>query len=87
MDSPVKDQARMDLFLSRRPQGCKSIKQLSMLPLDEMWFEVLFQYHDIGPTLVVLSIVAMVLSVVTTNDSGSVVLNILGCNGQTEAGG
>jgi hypothetical protein len=85
----TQDQARADLFLSRRPEGCAGIKQLSMLPLDEMWFEVLFQYANVGPTMVVLSLVAMILSVVTTNDSGSIVLDIIGTNGRfiSEKGG
>jgi hypothetical protein len=37
-----------------------------------MWFRVLSQYNNIGPVLVIMSLVAMVLSVVTTNDSGSI---------------
>ena len=82
----AQDQARADLFLSRRPEGCAGIKQLSMLPLDEMWFEVLFQYKNVGPTMVVLSLVAMILSVVTTNDSGSIVLDIIGTNGGSTLG-
>ena len=53
----------------------------SMIALDEMWFDVLLQYKNIGPVLVVMSLVAMVLSVVTTNDSGSIVLNTIGSNG------
>jgi hypothetical protein len=69
-DFDLQDQARMDLFFARRPGGCESITQLSMTPLDAMWFQVLNQYKNIGPVLIIFSLFAMILSVVTTNDSG-----------------
>jgi choline-glycine betaine transporter len=81
-DYDLQDQARVDLFLARRPNGCQDIKQLSMIPLDQMWFDVLSQYDNIGTFLIVISLIAMVLSVVTTNDSASMVLNTVGSNGR-----
>ena len=81
-DFDLQNQARIDLFYTRRPNGCQDIKQLSMIPLDKMWFDVLNQYKNIGPFLIVISLVAMVLSVVTTNDSASMVLNTVGSNGR-----
>jgi len=69
---------RLFSLANTQPQGCQEIKQLSMLPLDQMWFDVLHQYKSIGPFLIAISLLAMVLSVVTTNDSGSILLNIIG---------
>jgi hypothetical protein len=85
-DFELQEKARLDLFQARRPRGCESITQLSMAPLDLMWFKVLSQYNNIGTMLVIMSVVAMVLSVVTTNDSGSIVLNMIASNGMMKGG-
>lgn len=47
-----------------------------------MWFDVIMQYDNIGVFLALLSLINMVLSVVTTNDSASIVLNTIASNGE-----
>jgi len=68
-------------FLLRRPGGCPSIIQPSSRGIDEMWFDVLRQYDNISNFLVVTSLVCMILFAITTNDSGSIVLDALSGNG------
>ncbi|EKX31187.1 hypothetical protein GUITHDRAFT_91255 [Guillardia theta CCMP2712] len=62
-------------------RNCSDIRQLSTRTIDEMWFDVISQYSNIGNFMIVISLIAMVLSVVTTNDSGSIILNYIGSNG------
>ena len=75
-------EARQAAFLVRRPDGCGSIVQLSTIDLDEMWFELMGQYENVGPFLVVISIISMILFFITTNDSGSIILDLLGTSGE-----
>merc|ERR1719183_2690346 len=79
----LQESATTALFKKRRPDGCESITQLSTKKLDSMWFDVLKQYDNIWGVLVVMSLIVVVLSVVTTNDSGAIVLNIICNNGRT----
>ena len=41
-------------------QGCSDIVQLSAVPLDQMWFDVVMQYENVGIFLALLSIINMV---------------------------
>jgi choline-glycine betaine transporter len=68
-------------FLKRRPDGCQSIRQLSRRSIEVMWFDVLYRYDNIGGLMVILSLISMILSVITSNDSGSIVLNTICANG------
>ena len=68
-------------FLKRRPDGCESIRQLSQRSIEVMWFDVLYRYDNIGGLMVFFSLVSMILSVITSNDSGSIVLNTICANG------
>jgi len=71
-------------FAKRRPGGCSSVILPSARAIDDMWFDVLNRYDNIGGLLVVLSIVSMILSVITSNDSGAIVLNTVCCNGWSQ---
>eukprot|EP00960_Hanusia_phi_P074226 768187-Hanusia_phi.AAC.1 len=66
-------------------KNCSEIRQLSTRTIDQMWFDVISQYSNIGNFMIVVSLIAMVLSVVTTNDSGSIILNYIGSNGMSGA--
>eukprot|EP00802_Teleaulax_amphioxeia_P003302 Tamp_03305.p1 GENE.Tamp_03305~~Tamp_03305.p1 ORF type:complete len:794 (+),score=136.84 Tamp_03305:747-3128(+) len=79
----LQDQAAADAaeFLKRRPDGCQSIRQLSRRSIEVMWFDVLYRYDNIGGLMVILSLISMILSVITSNDSGSIVLNTICANG------
>jgi hypothetical protein len=59
--------------------------QLSTIDLDEMWFEVLDQYKNVNGMLVVISIISMILFFITTNDSGSIILDLIGTSGKTNS--
>lgn len=77
--------SRQAAFLKARPGGCVSITQLSAYDLDEMWFELVTGYENIGDVIGVVSIISMVLFFITTNDSGSIVLDYLGTTGEEKA--
>ncbi|CAE8701008.1 unnamed protein product [Polarella glacialis] len=46
------------------------------------WFDLINQYHGMGPFLVVVSIIATVLYFVTSSDSGSLVADLIANNGK-----
>uniref|UniRef100_A0A7S0EQ09 Uncharacterized protein n=1 Tax=Hanusia phi TaxID=3032 RepID=A0A7S0EQ09_9CRYP len=74
-------QVQLNRFKDLRPGGCESIIRPSTRKLDQMWFDVLSQYENVGEFMIVLSLFCMILSVISTNDSGSIILNIIGSNG------
>lgn len=63
-------------------ESCLPHKQLSTVALDQMWFDVIFQYENIARFLGVLSLVAMILTLATTNDSAAIVLHTIASNGR-----
>ncbi|CAE8584495.1 unnamed protein product [Polarella glacialis] len=46
------------------------------------WFDLINQYHGMGPFLVVVSIIATALYFVTSSDSGSLVVDLIADNGK-----
>ena len=51
---------------------------------EDMWFDVIGQYGDIGMILSGLSIIGLVLYFVTSSDSGSLVIDCLSANGNPD---
>ena len=58
--------------------------KLSCRSKEDMWFDVVQQYGDLGTFLSVLSLMGIVLYFVTSSDSGSLVIDCLSANGKQE---
>jgi len=58
--------------------------RLSCRGTNDMWFDVISQYGDLGMFLSVVSLVSIVLYFVTSSDSGSLVIDCLSANGDPE---
>ena len=58
--------------------------RLSCRQTNDMWFDVMGQYGDLGMFLSVVSLVSIVLYFVTSSDSGSLVIDCLSANGDPE---
>ena len=58
--------------------------RLSCRGTNDMWFDVIGQYGDLGMFLSVVSLVSIVLYFVTSSDSGSLVIDCLSANGDPE---
>ena len=67
---------------STKPLG--KLFRLSCRGESQMYFDLLQQYGDIGQFLNVLSLIAIVLYFVTSADSGSLVMDSLAANGNTD---
>ena len=62
----------------------RSIIKLSCHPKEQMWFDVMQSYGEIGTFLSVFSMFAIVLYFVTSSDSGSLVIDCLTANGDPD---
>lgn len=58
--------------------------RLSCRKTEEMWFDVMNQYGDLGTFLSVVSLLSIILYFVTSSDSGSLVIDCLSANGEPE---
>ena len=58
--------------------------RLSCRQTNDMWFDVIGQYGDLGMFLSVVSLVSIILYFVTSSDSGSLVIDCLSANGDPE---
>ena len=58
--------------------------RLSCRQTNDMWFDVMGHYGDLGMFLSVVSLVSIILYFVTSSDSGSLVIDCLSANGDPE---
>ena len=58
--------------------------RLSCRATNEMWFDVMSQYGDLGTFLSIISLFSIILYFVTSSDSGSLVIDCLSANGEAE---
>lgn len=58
--------------------------RLSCRSTDDMWFDLMDQYGDIGTVLQVVSLAGIILYFVTSSDSGSLVIDCLSANGDPD---
>eukprot|EP00794_Sanderia_malayensis_P003779 gene3779-4302_t len=58
--------------------------RLSCRGKNDMWFDVMEQYGDLGRFLSILSLLGIVLYFVTSSDSGSLVIDCLSANGNPD---
>ena len=69
-------------------KGSKSslngLYRLSCRGKNDMWFDVMEQYGDLGTFLSVISLISIILYFVTSSDSGSLVIDCLSANGDPE---
>ena len=65
-------------------EGLNGLYRLSCRSKDDMWFDVVEQYGDIGPVLSVVSLAGIILYFVTSSDSGSLVIDCLSANGDPD---
>ena len=59
----------------------RSLTRLSCRNTEEMWFDMMMSYGDLGPFLSIFSLISLVLYFVTSSDSGSLVIDCLASNG------
>ena len=62
-------------------ESLNGLYRLSCRGKNDMWFDVMEQYGELGPVLSVLSLMGIVLYFVTSFDSGSLVIDCLSANG------
>ena len=60
------------------------VHRVSCRKSEDMWFDVIGQYGDIGMILPCLSIMGLVLYFATSSDSGSLVIDCLSANGNSD---
>lgn len=60
------------------------ITRLSCRGSNDMWFDLMDQYGDLGKFLSVLSMMGIILYFVTSSDSGSLVIDCLSANGHPD---
>ncbi|CAE8722554.1 unnamed protein product, partial [Polarella glacialis] len=65
-----------------RPVGVSPACAFSWKDNAGYWFDLMGQYQDMGPFLVVVSIITTVLYFVTSSDSGSLVVELIANNGK-----
>ena len=58
--------------------------RLSCRGKNDMWFDVMEQYGNLGTFLSVMSLISVILYFVTSSDSGSLVIDCLSANGDAE---
>ena len=59
----------------------RSLSRLSCHSTEQMWFDVMRSYGDVGRFLSVFSLFGIILYFVTSSDSGSLVIDCLSSNG------
>ena len=62
----------------------RELTRLSCRNVEEMWFDVMISYRQVGGFLSGFSILSLVLYFVTSSDSGSLVIDCLASNGHPE---
>ena len=65
-------------------QAFNGMFRLSCRATNDMWFDVMGQYGDLGMFLSVVSLVSIILYFVTSSDSGSLIIDCLSANGDPE---
>ena len=65
-------------------QNFQGFYRLSCRSKNDMWFDVMDQYGDLGGFLSVLSLIGIILYFVTSSDSGSLVIDCLSANGDPD---
>lgn len=58
--------------------------RLSCRPKNDMWFDLMDQYGDLGDFLSIVSLIGIILYFVTSSDSGSLVIDCLSANGDPD---
>jgi len=61
-----------------------NVTMLSCRSTQDMWFDVMNNYGDLGMFLSVVSLIAIILYFVTSSDSGSLVIDCLSANGNPD---
>ena len=62
----------------------RNLTRLSCRKTEEMWFDMMMSYGELGNFLSVFSFISLVLYFVTSSDSGSLVIDCLASNGHPE---
>ena len=62
----------------------RSLTRLSCRKTEEMWFDLMMSYGDLGTFLSCFSLFSLILYFVTSSDSGSLVIDSLASNGHPE---
>ena len=65
-------------------ESLDGLYRLSCRGKNDMWFDVMEQYGDLGTFLSVISLISVILYFVTSSDSGSLVIDCLSANGDPE---
>ena len=65
-------------------ESLNGLYRLSCRGKNDMWFDVISQYGDLGLFLSIVSLVSIALYFVTSSDSGSLVIDCLSANGDPE---
>ena len=65
-------------------QSFNGLYRLSCRTKNDMWFDVMDHYGDLGDFLSVLSLIGIILYFVTSSDSGSLVIDCLSANGDPD---
>ena len=65
-------------------ESLHGLYRLSCRSKDDMWFDLVEQYGDIGVVLSVVSLAGIILYFVTSSDSGSLVIDCLSANGDPD---
>ena len=65
-------------------ESLTGLYRLSCRGKNDMWFDVMEQYGDLGTFLSVVSLISVILYFVTSSDSGSLVIDCLSANGDPE---
>ena len=60
----------------------RSLARLSRHPFEQMWFDLMRSYGQVGKFLSVFSLIGIILYFVTSSDSGSLVIDCLSANGK-----
>merc|ERR1719244_750375 len=62
----------------------RNFTRLSCRKTEEMWFDMMMSYGDLGGFLSVFSLISLILYFVTSSDSGSLIIDCLASNGHPE---
>ena len=77
-----RDAANAGLNCSNPIRG--TLYRLSCRTKEDMWFDVMQKYGDLGTFLSILSLIGIILYFVTSSDSGSLVIDCLSANGKQD---
>jgi len=62
----------------------RNFTRLSCRKTEEMWFDLMMSYGDLGGFLSIFSLISLILYFVTSSDSGSLIIDCLASNGHPE---